>query len=112
MDFDGRGATRIESENLLSFRLFDKDDNVCNEGMVKTLDISRTGIAIQAQCSMQANQKIEFTVGMGVDIVKTTGIVKNVKKIDDDYYQIGIEFDFLTEEDLNKIGMIYPNILK
>jgi len=40
------------------------------------------------------------------------GTVQNQKKIAPDVYHIGIAFDFLTEEDLNKIGMVYPSILK
>ncbi len=96
----------------MAFRLFDDNDRVVNQGMVKTIDISRSGVAIQSQYEMPEGAKIELTIGMGTDVVKTCGLIKNLKKIDEDYYQIGIEFDFLTDEDLNKIGMIYPSILK
>jgi hypothetical protein len=112
LDFEGRGAVRINSENLLAFRLFDKEGRVCNEGMVETLDISRTGIAIQFKEAMDIGLKIELTIGLGDDIVKTTGKVRNLQKVDDGQFQIGIEFDFLTDEDLNKIAIVYPSILK
>ena len=112
MDFEGRGASRIQSENLLAYRLFDEVNNVLNEGMVKTLDISRSGIAIQSQVPMEVGLKIEITIGMGNDTVKTIGRVQNQKKIDGHNYQIGIEFDFLSDDDLNKIGMRYPSILR
>jgi len=112
LDFDGRGSTRVESDNLLAFRLFDQDNNIIQEGMVKTLDISKSGIAIQSQKPLEPGYKIELTIGLGDDVVRATGIVKNQKKIADNRYHIGIEFNFLTEEDLTKIAMQYPSILK
>lgn len=112
MFFDGRSSSRIETENLLAFRLFDIENQVTNEGMVKTLDISRTGIAIEAKSPMQVGQKIELTIGIGEDVVRANGVVQNQKEIGERKYQVGIEFDFLTEEDLSKIGMAYPSILK
>ena len=62
--------------------------------------------------SLEADAQIELTLGMGEEVVKANGIVKNTKKISDDEYQVGIEFKFLTEEDLSIIGMQYPSILK
>jgi hypothetical protein len=112
LDFEGRGAKRVESENLVAYRVVDKDDNTISQGMVITLDISKTGIAIQSKEFMEADSLIELTLGMGEDVVKANGIVKNIKKISDEEYQVGIEFKFLTEEDLNIIGMQYPSILK
>lgn len=112
MDFEGRAAPRLESENLLAFRILDKDDKIIQEGMVKTLDISRTGIAIESKQPMEIGAKIILTIGMGDEIVRTSGTIQNQKQIADQIYHIGIEFDFLTDEDLNKIGMVYPSILK
>ena len=112
MEFTGRGAPRVESDNLLAFRLFDPEGTNINEGTVLTLDISRTGIAIESPYPMEEGFKIELTLGMGDEIVKATGAVQNSKKIEDNKYHIGIEFDFLTEEDLHKVGMIYPEVLK
>ncbi len=111
-EFEGRGAARIESENLLSYRLFDNEGQEIDQGVVITLDISRTGIAIESINEMPAGKKIELTIGIGSDIVKAKGHVQNCKKSPSDKYQIGIEFDFLTEDDLSKIGMAYPSILK
>ncbi|MBN2424328.1 MAG: PilZ domain-containing protein [Calditrichaceae bacterium] len=112
MSFEGRGAQRVEGENLLAFRVLDNEDQVIKEGIVKTLDISRTGIAIEATTSMEAGQKVELTIGFGDDVVKARGSVQNTKEIGDKKYQIGIQFDFLSEDDLSKIGMAYPSVLK
>ena len=112
MFFDGRGAARIETESLLAFRLLDAENQVINEGMVKTIDISRTGIAIEAPLPMPPGQRIELTIGIGDDVVKTRGTVQNMNKLAEKKYQVGIQFDYLSEEDLSKIGMVYPDILK
>ncbi len=69
MEFEGRAAPRIESENLLSFRLFDLEQKVVNEGLVKTLDISRTGVAIASKVPMETGYRIELTIGMGDEVV-------------------------------------------
>ena len=112
MEFKGRGAPRVESDNLLAFKLFDQEKVEIGEGMVKALDISRTGVAIEAHYPMESGLRIELTIGMGDEVVHVSGRVQNSKKLAERIYQIGIEFDFLTEEDLNKIGMLYPEVLK
>ncbi len=112
MDFEGRGSARIDSENLLAFRLFDADGRVFHEGMVKTLDISRTGVSIQSSVPMEKGLRIEITIGIGDDVVKARGIVRNQHQLDDNTYQVGIEFEFLSEDDLNKMSVTFPSILK
>lgn len=112
MDFEARGAKRFASEHFMAFRLYDDSGHVTQEGMVTTLDISRTGVAIKSSLPMENGARIELTIGIGDDVVKTRGRVKNQKELADKHYQIGIEFDFLSDEDLNRIGMVYPNILR
>jgi len=112
LEFKGRVAPRVESDNLLAFRLFDPQGREVNEGTVKTLDISRTGIAIETPYPMENGYHIELTIGMGDEVVKAKGVVQNQKQIKEHVYHVGIEFDFLTEEDLNRIGMVYPEVLK
>lgn len=112
MEFESRESTRIDSENFLSYRLFNADDQVFDEGMATTVDISRTGIAIRTAKSMDNGLKIELTIGVADDVVKTFGKVRNQKKHNDDEYQVGIEFDFLSEENLNKLATVYPDINK
>ncbi len=112
MKFEGRGAKRLESENLLAYRLFDETLQVIGQGIVKTLDISRTGVSIKTFDTMKIGSRIELTIGIGEDVVKTMGTVKNSKSISEKEFQIGVEFDFLSEDDLIKIGMVYPDIFK
>ncbi len=111
-DFNGRGAKRLEAEKLLAYRLFDEKQRVISEGVVKTIDISRTGISIETFEPIAVDSKIELTIGLGQDVVKAMGTVRNRKPLTDKTYQVGIEFDFLSDEDLGKIAMVYPEILR
>jgi hypothetical protein len=61
---------------------------------------------------MTAGFKIELTIGVGDDVVKTTGIIRNSKELGDGNVQIGIEFESIPEEDIKKIAKVYPEILK
>lgn len=112
MDFVGRGTERVKTEDLLSFILFDAKGNKALEGMARTINISRTGVALEFSVAMDQGLKVELTMGMGAEVVKATGTIRNVNPIEDNKYHIGIEFDFLTEEDLNRIGMLYPSVIK
>lgn len=112
MQFKARGAKRFESENLLSYQLFDENKQVINQGVAKTLDISKTGVSIETFWDMQIGNRIELTMGIGADVVKAMGTIKNSKVHGKKTFQVGIEFDFLSEEDLKKIGMVYPDIFK
>lgn len=112
MDFSGRGAKRLETENLLAFQLFDDKKRVILQGVVKTIDISRTGISIESFEPMEENRKIELTIGIGENVVKARGTVKNCTPRTEKTYHIGIEFEYLSDDDLNKIAMVYPEILR
>ncbi len=110
MDFEGRESKRIGSENFLSYKLYDADGRICNQGMVITIDISRSGIAIKSPVVMEAGQKIELALGVGNELVNASGVVRNNKQINDNEWHVGIEFDFLSDEDLDKLASIYPEI--
>ncbi len=112
MKFDGRGARRLESENLLAYRVFDSNQQVVGQGIVRTLDISRTGISFEAFSPLQKETRIELTIGIGPDVVRAMGTIKNCTAITEKTFHVGVEFDFLSEDDLNKIAMVYPDILK
>ncbi|MCD6375419.1 MAG: PilZ domain-containing protein [Caldisericaceae bacterium] len=111
MDFNGRAAKRLESENLLAFQLFDDQDQVILQGVVKTIDISRTGISIESFDPMEVGRKIELTIGLGENVVKAKGTIKNCVNKTEKTYHVGIEFEYLSDDDLNKIAMVYPEIL-
>ena len=112
MEFESRESFRVDSENFISFRVYNADDQVFYEGMATTIDISRTGIALITSTSVEAGLKIELTIGVGDEVVKSLGKVRNQKKVSESEFQLGVEFDFLSENDLDKLSTVYPDINK
>lgn len=112
MEFESRESNRVDSDNFMSFRLFNAEDQVFLEGVATVVDISRTGIAFITTVSIEAGLKIELTIGIADEVVKTIGRVRNQKKHSDTEFQVGVEFDFLSEEDLDKLATVYPDISK
>jgi len=88
------------------------DGKEINQGMPKTLNISRSGIALEYNMAFEKGYKIKLTIGMGDEVVKTSGTIMNTAELTPGVFQVGVQFDFLTEEDLNRIAMIYPSILQ
>ena len=112
MEFESRESFRVGSENFMSFRLFNADDQVFFEGVATIVDISRTGIAILTSTEVEAGLKIELAIGVADEVVKSNGRVRNSKKLSDSEFQVGVEFDFLSEDDLDKLSTVYPDIAK
>ena len=110
MEFESRESFRVGSDNFMSFRLFNAEEQVFQEGVATIVDISRTGIAFITKVSIEAGLKIELAIGVADEVVKTNGRVRNQKQHSENEYQVGVEFDFLSEEDLDKLATIYPDI--
>ncbi len=112
MEFESRESFRVGSENFASYRLFNSEEQVIQEGVATITDISRTGIAFTTNYQPETGLKIELAIGVGDEIVKTTGRVRNQKSVDQKIFQIGVEFDFLSENDLDQLATVYPDINK
>jgi c-di-GMP-binding flagellar brake protein YcgR len=111
MSFKDRKDTRLESDQFISYRLFDKQNRVCDEGMAKTKDISRSGVALENRRPFEVDAKVELTIALTDELIKTEAIVRNVNQINDQTYSIGLEFTSITEEELNKLGKEFPNLM-
>ncbi len=113
MDFAARESHRVDSENFVSYNMLDEQGRIIQAGLAKTIDISRTGMALQSREELKIGAKLDLAMGVGDAVVKISGIVRNQKKVPDsaDFY-IGIEFDFIANDALDKLSLIYPDILK
>lgn len=112
MEFESRESFRVGSDNFASYRLFNSEEQVIQEGVATVIDISRTGVAFTTNNQAEAGLKIELAIGVGDELVKATGRVRNQKDIDPKTFQIGVEFDFLSEDDLDQLATVYPDISK
>jgi hypothetical protein len=111
MSSQERKSTRLDSDHFISYRLYDSEDRVCEEGMAKTVNISRSGVAVENRTEFDVGSKIELTIALTEDLVKTEGVVRNVEKKDDSTFHIGIEFVNISENEIKQLSEEFPEIL-
>ena len=111
MSVQNRKSTRLDSDQFISYRLYDKEGNICDEGMAKTKDISRSGVAIENRRAFELDSKVELTIALSEELIKADAFVKNVKELPDDLYLVGLQFDALSDEDFEKLKSEFPNIV-
>jgi len=112
MNFTARESNRVDSENFVSYNMFYTQGQIVQAGIATTIDISRTGTALHATQELTVGAKLQLTLGVGDEIVKLTGVIRNQTPIGDGDFTIGVEFDFISNEALDKLSLIYPDILK
>jgi len=111
MSSSDRKSVRVNSDKFISYKLFDKDDRICDEGLAKYKDISKTGISVENRRSMEVGNTIELAIALTQEIVKAKGIVRNLNQIDDQTFHVGIEFIDITDEQLQNLSKEYPNLV-
>jgi hypothetical protein len=87
-----RGTQRIDSLNLISYVVFDEDDNAIRQGMGRTLNISKTGICLDTYKALSRRQKVSLTIGLKDDLVSIIGKVVHVRKRKNGRFDNGIDF--------------------
>ena len=110
METSNRKGVRVESEQFISYKLFDSENRICDEGMALAKDISRSGVAVENRRTFEIDSRLELTIALSEDLVQTEGMVRNVKEIDDKTYLIGIEFTQITEDQIKKLSKEFPGI--
>lgn len=105
-----RKSTRLESDHFISYRLYDSEDRVCEEGIAKTVNISRSGVAVENRTEFAVGSKVELIIALKEDLVKTQGVVRNVDKKDDSIFQLGIEFVNISESEIKQLAEEFPEI--
>lgn len=110
MSDNNRKDVRIQSEQFISYTLFDHDEKVCDEGMGVARDVSRNGMALESRRSMEVGYRIDLSIALGEEVLQTEGIVRNVKEPGESGYLIGIEFKNISKEEIEKLVKQFPNI--
>lgn len=110
MSENERKSTRLESDLFISYRLFDSNERVCEEGMAKTRDISKNGAALENRTNFAVGSKLELTIALREDLIKTDAVVRNSKDIEGNAYLMGVEFTTLSDDDFDKLRSEFPEI--
>ena len=109
---DNRRFPRVKAQHFVSYHRYDAQGNVVYEGMALSLDLSREGILIQERQEIPVQTRVKIILAVGDDVVPLLGTVKHVEKVSEDLYRMGIHFDQITEEQVQKIAQYHPDILK
>jgi hypothetical protein len=110
MEESNRKGVRIESEQFISYKLYDSKNRICDEGMALAKDISRTGVAVENRKEFEIGSRAELTLALSADLIQIEGIVRNVNKIDEKKYLIGLEFTKITDDQIAKLKKEFPTI--
>jgi hypothetical protein len=73
-------------------------------------DVSKTGVALENRRSMEVGSQIELIIALTEEVVQTYGTVRNVKKLNENQFLLGIEFNKISKEEIEKIAKEFPSI--
>ena len=111
MSEEKRKSVRIESDQFISFKVYDEQNRICNEGMALAKDISKTGVLLENRVGFDVDAQVDLAIALTEEILNVKGIVRNSQLINENTYQIGIEFLEITEDEISKLASEFPNIL-
>ena len=106
-----RRSVRIKSDQFISFKVYDEQDRVCDEGMALARNISKSGVLLENRNGFENGAKVDLAIALTDELINVHGQVKNVKAINDHIFQIGIEFEGLSEDEVEKLSSEFPDII-
>ncbi len=95
-----RQHTRIDSLNLLAYTCFDNDGNTVEQGMGRTLNVSESGILLETNIELEANNKVAVTVAIEETLVEIQGSVIRSQLNAEGMYESGIKFSDISADEL------------
>ena len=111
MSEEKRKSVRIESDQFISFKVYDDQNRICNEGMALAKDVSKTGVLLENRSGFDVGSNVDLAIALSEEILNVKGVVRNSNKIDDNTFQIGIQFSEITEDELTKLASEFPSII-
>ena len=106
-----RNSVRIESDQFISYKVYDDQNRVSDEGMALARDISKTGVLLENRSSFEVGAEVDLAIALSDEVINAKGKVRNIQVIDEHTFQIGIEFEGLSEEEIGKLSSEFPDII-
>ncbi len=100
-----RQATRINSLNL-SYFCIDENGRVTHQGMGRTLNISTTGVLLEANEDLPLSKTIDMEIAMKNDLIDASGTIIHSTKAKDDIFHIGIHFTKISDTDKETLSTL------
>jgi hypothetical protein len=80
--------------------------------MALSEDISRKGVKIKDRGTLPVDTTVIIHLAVGNEVIDLSGKVRHVQKVTGSNYQIGVEFEHIDQEMLDKMVKYYPDILR
>ena len=104
-------SIRIKSDQFISFKVYDEENRICDEGMALTRNISKSGVLLENRNGFENGAKVDLAIALSDELLNVHGQVRNVKAINDHSFQIGIEFECLADDEIEKLASEFPDII-
>ena len=98
-----RKFPRIDSINL-SYICLDKQNNVVQQSMARTLDISKGGFLIETHFPIDETCTLEASIGLGDNTIDIRGKIAHCQSSDDGKYITGVEITSVEDADKSLWG--------
>ena len=89
---DRRKHIRVETNNLISYDLIDKDDKTLFNSMGRAVNVSRSGMLLETAHLIEGEYVSISTVDLNNNLIKLNGQLIYCRKADSGLYQSGIRF--------------------
>jgi len=99
-EINKRAKDRISSKNLISYICTNKDNEIVETGMGRTLNVSESGIMLETHTQIENDLDILLSIGLEDNLVDIKG--KTIYSQPDDdkgKYNTGVQFVELNEKD-------------
>ena len=83
---------RTQTANLLSYTVTDEDNNIVEQGMGRTLNISEGGMLLETHIAIDTELKIDITIAFEEEILKLQGRIIRSATREDGKFESGIQF--------------------
>ena len=97
MTQDKRRAIRINSLNL-SYIGINEDNEIVNQAIGRTLNVSESGILLETHFSIHSRQIVSLSLALGDDLINVMGEVVYSRPGDEEKFETGIKFLDLDDE--------------
>ena len=95
-----RNHPRFESLNLLSYVCLDENNRALDQGMGRTLNVSKGGILLDTHNSIDPEHIIVLSIGLKDDMVDIKGKIIHSRTDEDGKVKSGIQFIEMDKKSL------------
>ena len=100
MGIERRKHQRFESLNLLSYVCLDENNRALDQGMGRTLNVSKGGILLETYNPIDSEHTMVLTIGLKDNMVDIKGKIVHAGTDEDGKFKSGIQFIEMDEATL------------